>query len=262
MVIEEGQRIEGALLALADASPVAWVRLAALSRRLEIERWLDHSLPRVADHMAAAGAEKLAWLDYQEWAGRFLEKRGFAPAVRVLTLSKTDRVMPKVDAPHVVLRRPTEDDFVLLAGIDQRAFKPVWWRSEASVRRRASTTSRFIIAETEDGVAGYAEWECAFFEGHINRLAVDPICQRMGIGTRLLQCALEGLWDSGAEIVSLNTQESNRQSQCLYDRFNFRPTGDRVTVWALGLTGRSSIADEPQTALRQGRNQQKPHIAD
>lgn len=229
-------RIEGALLALADESPVAWVRVAAVADSLEIGDWLDASLPPIVGQVAATGAEALAWMDYQGWAGRYLAERGFAPAVRVVTLDKKDRAIPDGSTPPVRLRQPTKDDFAMLADIDRRAFTPMWWRSESSVRQRGKATSRFTVAELEGEVVGYAEWECGLSAAHVNRLAVDPRYQGRGIGALLLTRVLEALWNCGAQTVSLNTQASNHRSQRLYDRFNFRPTGESVIVWSLPLT--------------------------
>lgn len=235
VVVEVGRRIEGALLASSDESPVAWVRLAVVSHRLDVERWLDISLPPVVDYLRARGVRQLVWMDHGGWERPYLVSRGFDPHTEVITLSKHDRTTPDVAAVPVRLRPAANDDFPALAALDRRAFPPTWWRSAASMKRRARTSSRFSVVEHQGQVIGYAERELHPPAAHLNRIAVAPAYQSRGIGALLLKDALAQMWRGGAEMVSLNTQRSNRRSCRLYERFGFTPTGDGVIVWALRL---------------------------
>jgi ribosomal protein S18 acetylase RimI-like enzyme len=235
VVVEVEGKVEGALLVVADESPVAWVRLAAVSDALRPGRWLDVSLPPIVGHLRTLDVRRLAWMDHGEWARPFLKARGFRPSTDVITLTKTDRVAPRIDASPVLLRPASKEDFGRLATIDRRAFEPVWWRSEASMRRRAASTSRFVVAECGGRVVGYAERELHPPTAHLNRIAVDPDYQGQAIGATLLKQVLVSLWQAGAAAVSLNTQRTNRRSRRLYERFGFKWTGDSVTVWELQL---------------------------
>jgi ribosomal protein S18 acetylase RimI-like enzyme len=234
VVTVEG-KIEGALLASPDASPVGWMRLAAVGDGLDVGQWLDISLPTILNHLRSLRVRQLAWMDYREWAEPFLQTRGFWPLTEVITLTKTDRTAPSVDAPPVTLRPASHADFAVITTIDHRAFAPTWWRSEASTRRRAATASRFTVVEYDNRVIGYAEQELHPPTAHLNRIAVDPTYQGRGIGALLLKQVLVAMWRGGAETVSLNTQRSNHCSRRLYDRFGFEATGDAVTVWARPL---------------------------
>lgn len=235
LVVEVEGSIEGALLVTRDASPVGWVRLAAVGDALDIGQWLDLSLPPLVAHLRSLEVSKLAWMDAGGWAGASLEARGFRRLTEVITLTKTDQVLPEVDAPPVTLRPASDGDSAALAAIDRRAFTPTWWRSEASVRRRANTASCFAVAEWGGEPVGYVECQLDLPTAHINRIAVDPAHQGRGIGAYLLRRALISVWHSGAEEASLNTQRSNHRSRRLYDRFGFEATGDAATVWTRGL---------------------------
>lgn len=234
-VVEMDGCIEGALLATPDQSPVAWVRLAAVSDALGLGQWLDVSLPPVLRHLRALKVRQLAWMDCGGWARPSLETRGFCPLTEVITLTKADRTTPKVNAPSITLRPASSGDFAALAAIDRRAFSPPWWRSEVSMRRRATRASRFTVAERGDAVIGYAETQLDPPTAHLNRIAVDPDHQGRGIGALLLKHALDAIWRGGARTVTLNTQQSNHRSRHLYARFGFQATGDSVTVWVLQL---------------------------
>lgn len=235
IVVEEENRIEGALFASADESPAAWVRLAAMSAELNVRQWLDLSLPPILDHLRTRGIEQLTWMDRGGWAAPFLASHGFHTLTEVVTLTKTDHVTPPIETPAVTLRPASQDDLGAVAAIDREAFTPTWWRSEATVRRRAATASRFTVADRRGDVVGYAERELHPPKAHLNRIAVCPDSQGQGIGAGLLKHVLVSLWEAGAESVSLNTQRSNRRSRRLYSTFGFELTGDAVLVWALQL---------------------------
>ncbi len=235
VVVEMADRIEGALCASADESPVAWVRLAAVGDALDVHRWLDVSLPPVLSHLRTRAIRKLVWMDRDGWAGPSLEASGFQPLTEVVTLKKTDRALPHVDEVPVTLRPAAEADFEAMASIDRKAFTPTWWRSANTLRRQADTASRFAVAERPGRVVGYAERVCRPPTAHLNRLAVDPAHQGQGIGAFLLSRVLVCLWDQGAETISLNTQRSNHRSRRLYEQFGFHATGDGATVWELSL---------------------------
>ncbi len=245
VVVEVERRIKAALLASSDQSPVAWVRLAALSEGVDVGCWLDVSLPPILAHLRAQDVQALAWMDYENWVTPTLEKWGFERLAKVITLAKTDRALPPVEMPQVSLRTASDADYGILSIIDRKAFTPPWWRSATSMRRRARTTSRFLVAACGHKVIGYAERELDPPKAHINRIAVDPAFQGQGIGAALLKYTLISIWQRGIETVSLNTQRSNRRSQRLYNRFGFATTGDSATVWTLRLqpskTDRGSI---------------------
>jgi hypothetical protein len=139
-------RIGGAVCASSDASPVAWIRLAAVDRDLDIGHWLDLSLPPTFSALSTRGVRELAWTDYAEWAHTYLRPRGFTSLAEIITLTKTDRQLPNtptVDAaePHasgITLRSATDADLAAIVSIGWVAFEPHWWRSEATLRRYAT----------------------------------------------------------------------------------------------------------------------------
>jgi ribosomal-protein-alanine N-acetyltransferase len=235
LVTEVKGNVEGALLASTDASPVAWIRLAVVSQSLPVASWLDLSLPTILQHLRDLGAEQLTWMDHGGWAGRPLTKRGFLLETEVITLIKIDRQLPEVDRPPVALRLASNADFAALSAIDRAAFRPTWWRSETSMRRRVAGSSCFTVAQFGDEIVGYTESELRPPVAHLNRIAVEPTYQGRGIGAFLLAHTLTSLWNRGAETVSLNTQRWNHRSRRLYDRFGFEMTGDSVAVWARRL---------------------------
>jgi ribosomal-protein-alanine N-acetyltransferase len=230
---------------------VAWIRLAAVDGDLDIERWLDLSLPPTVRALSARGVRELAWMDswvsgpepYEDWARTHLKPRGFSPLAEIVTLTKTNQQLPDTPTaskaepgiPEITLRPAANADLPAIVAIDRAAFAPYWWRSEATLGRRATTACRFAVAECGSEVIGYTECELHLPTAHLNRIAIHPRSQGRGVGAILLSHVLQALWQRGARTVSLNTQRHNHRSRRLYERFGFRATGDVVTAWTLRL---------------------------
>ncbi len=60
--------------------------------------------------------------------------------------------------------------------------------------------------------------------GVLYDLVVDPDHRRQGVGTALLEAALEALKERGAPRVLLFTAEKNHPAQAMFDRAGFRRT--------------------------------------
>jgi ribosomal-protein-alanine N-acetyltransferase len=235
IVTERGGVMLGTIFAWSDESPVAWVRMAALDDELNIETWLGLTLPLVLTALRRRGTSALAWMDYGDWAGAHLHKRGFIPLTDVMTMAKHDRNLPRARPIPARLRPASDADIPAIAAVDRAAFTPHWWQSEDTLRQRAAAAAHFAVAELAGEVIGYAQSDLRLPMAHLNRIAVHPAHQGQGIGAALLNDTLRALWRLGAEHVTLNTQSDNRYSQRLYRRFGFETTGDYATVWELQL---------------------------
>ncbi|MEE8390700.1 MAG: GNAT family N-acetyltransferase [Anaerolineae bacterium] len=235
IVTERDGAVVGALFAWPDESPVAWVRLAVLDDGLDADEWLNVAFPPVLNSLRRRGTQKLAWMDYDGWAGPHLKAHSFKRLTDVITLAKLDRALPKTNVTPVYVRPIADADIPAIAAVDRAAFSPHWWHSEFTTLRRTAASSHFVVAEVADQVVGYAEGELRRTIAHLNRIAVHPAHQGHGVGALLLHDTLRAFWQLGAERISLNTQTDNHYSQRLYRRFGFEPTGDTVIVWELEL---------------------------
>lgn len=222
----------GALLALPDDSPVAWVRLGVLAPEIPAGLWLDATLPDLEAPLRALGARALAWTDVGGWIGEALRARGFRPLAHLVTLMKDDRRLPPMPPGAPCTVRPARaEDIPALARLDHDAFPPPWWFSAATLERIRQEAACFLVAEREGFPIGYAEARPSNHGAHIGRLAVAPSFQRQGVGNLLLRTVLSRLWQQGVKEVTLNTQVDNLASRRLYERFGFQPVGSRITAW-------------------------------
>ncbi len=84
-----------------------------------------------------------------------------------------------------------------------------------------------LVAEQERSITGYLVGRAIAGEGEILNLAVAPESRRLGVGSRLLEAALELLIGRGAREVFLEVRETNAAARAMYLRRGFLELGRR-----------------------------------
>ena len=242
LVVENGARIVAFGLGVRDASPVAWLRALVVEDGLGADTLLDALFPPLLDALRVQRVPALACLAWAEWLAEQLPGRGFAPMARVVTLRKDRGAAPALDFAHrAAVRQAHPADLDAVAAADHAAFEPEWWYGRGAFDRLLRSPGRFVVAEREGALVGYAFGDALGLQAHIVRLAVHPAHQKHGIGAQLL-ADLVGHWRAhGVSAITVNTQTYNEASLRLYRRFDFSPIGQPVTAWRLDLTGPAAI---------------------
>lgn len=230
LVAENNYRLVACLACPPDPPPAAWVRLAALADAhpmRDFRALLEAGLAALAD----LGAQELNILGPERWLQALLRDAGFHPLVDVITYIRDNSPIPDEGARDVDIRPAQPEDLAALIPLDAAAFAPRWRHSAAMLRAAYRQVVSFDIAWLEGRPVGYQFSSTYGRYGHIGRLAIHPDVQGRGIGTRLLVSALIALRQHGVAAVTLNTQADNWASRRLYERFGFRLTGEKATVW-------------------------------
>lgn len=84
-----------------------------------------------------------------------------------------------------------------------------------------------LVAETDRTVVGYLIGRAISGEGEILNVAVAPEARRHGLGTRLLDAALERLVEREVRQVFLEVRVTNTAAQAMYLRRGFLELGRR-----------------------------------
>jgi ribosomal protein S18 acetylase RimI-like enzyme len=134
-------------------------------------------------------------------------------------------------------RRMTDRDLTVAASVDQRAFRPRWSNSAASLREISQATphhrSRKVV---EDGrLLGFAISGRAGRSGYLQRLAVDPDAQRRGHGRALAHDALAWMRRHRATTALVNTAADNGAAVALYESVGFTRRPGELEVLELRL---------------------------
>jgi ribosomal protein S18 acetylase RimI-like enzyme len=105
------------------------------------------------------------------------------------------------------------------------------------VSRIGRADTLVLVAEREGELVGYAFGNMEGSDymalrgpaGVLQDLVVDPAHRRQGIGSALLDAALDGLKTLGAPRVVLFTAHKNEGAQAMFTRGGFRPTMIEMT---------------------------------
>ncbi len=221
----------GLLLAPFDDSPTVWLRSIAIANGYSADPIFTALLRQARSALLARPVDHFAVLAHPEWLGDLARRLNFNPYNEIVTLRKSDRVLPDFTRSSAVrLRAATPADIPAITANDRAAFEPAWWHSAASIAHILQSVSHFTVAEIDDRVVGHTFSDVYGGQGHLIRLVVHPAFQGRGIGEQLLVEALQYQIELDAYPFTLNTQRDNAASQALYRRYGYQMIGRPVSV--------------------------------
>jgi len=147
-----------------------------------------------------------------------------------------------------VLETLTRDNIDDVLAIEEAAFTNPWTRAMYLAELENTAVSFCFLARDADGRAvGFCSFWRVLDELHINNLAVLPDLRRTGIGSMLLEFALQKGVELGARRATLEVRRSNDAARLLYERFGFsiagvrpayysKPVEDALVLWREGLS--------------------------
>ena len=127
----------------------------------------------------------------------------------------------------VVIRRMRMDDLDAVTAIEQATFAIPWSRESFRQELERNVAARYLVAETEGQVIGYAGAWIILDESHITNIAVLEAFRGRGIGKQLTQALLQYLSNLGACYATLEVRVSNERAQNLYKGLGFVSVGKR-----------------------------------
>ena len=196
-------------------SEIAVVQVLAAVRSAE---WL---LAGVVERCRAAGDALVLLIELDEVRHpRFYRRAGFDPLEDVVTLelARPSPALPSEDEVAFLRFDPANEAMLAsLVAVDHAAFPWLWRNSELEFRTYAMTPGVEVYLGLRAGepvaylgFTVYAGW------GHLDRIAVVPTRQGMGLGGSALRFAVGTLARRGARRVALSTQADNLRSRRLY----------------------------------------------
>jgi ribosomal protein S18 acetylase RimI-like enzyme len=101
-------------------------------------------------------------------------------------------------------------------------FTPETWEEAWADLRRHAAEGVALIAEDEEGPAGYAfATALRGSRSHVTDVYVRPDARRHGLASELMRQLAAGMRDLGAEWVSLDVLTENRGARALWERLGF-----------------------------------------
>ena len=141
-----------------------------------------------------------------------------------------------IDFPARPLRKFRRSDWEELLKIDNSAFPQFWQFDNLALTEAISATPRTRIrVDAPDTPSGFAITGRSGRMGFLQRLAVDPHHQRVGIGRSLVADALQWSKKRFVRELLVNTQVSNSNALSLYESMGFtkKHGGLAVLQWSV-----------------------------
>ncbi len=126
----------------------------------------------------------------------------------------------------VIIRRMTMADVEGVAAVEAATF-PHPWSRDAFVSEMNNVAARYLVAEKNGCIIGYAGAWIIIDESHITNIAVLKEERGQGIGRVLTHGLLQYLSNLGAAYATLEVRRSNEVAQNLYTSLGFIRLGVR-----------------------------------
>ena len=128
---------------------------------------------------------------------------------------------------EVIYRRMTAADVDQVVAIEEASFAIPWSRDSFLREMEKNVAARYLVAEKEGRVIGYAGAWVILDESHITNIAVAPPERGRGYGRGLVRVLLQYLSNLGASYATLEVRVSNERAQHLYEQAGFQRVGKR-----------------------------------
>ena len=162
--------------------------------------------------------------------------------------------MSSIPEPHpagVTVRDMTLDDVPAVGILEHQLFPIDAWPVQMFLDELSQPeTRRYLVAETADGIVGYAGLMCIEPIADIQTIAVVPDYEGRGIGSTLLTRLIEEARHRYAADVLLEVRADNPRAQQLYVRFGFEQIHVRPRYYRDGVDAlimRLQLAGTPET---------------
>ena len=126
-----------------------------------------------------------------------------------------------------VIRRMTLDDLDAVVAIEAATFPIPWSRDSFRQELERNVAARYLVAEMEGQVIGYAGAWIILDESHITNIAIEESRRGLGYGRALTTALMQYLSNLGAAYATLEVRRSNLRAQNLYKSLGFVELGVR-----------------------------------
>ena len=129
-------------------------------------------------------------------------------------------------ASEIIIRRMTMADVDGVAAVEAATF-PTPWSRDAFASEMKNVAARYLVAEKDGKVIGYAGAWIILDESHITNIAIAQAHRGHGYGRKLTETLMQYIANLGAAYATLEVRKSNLTAQNLYKSLGFLQLGVR-----------------------------------
>ena len=128
---------------------------------------------------------------------------------------------------ELLIRRMVSEDVDAVTAIEQATFAMPWSRESFVREMEKNVAARYLVAERNGRVIGYAGAWVILDESHITNIAVAEAERGKGVGRALVEALMRYISNLGAAYATLEVRVSNLRAQRLYESVGFIRVGKR-----------------------------------
>ena len=127
----------------------------------------------------------------------------------------------------VIIRRMTLSDVDQVHAIEVSSFPKPWKREDFVKEMTGNVCARYLVAEENGKVIGFAGAWIVLDEAHVTNIAVEAPCRGKGVGRALTAALMQYAANLGVEYATLEVRRGNIVAQNLYRSVGFEYVGVR-----------------------------------
>ncbi len=127
----------------------------------------------------------------------------------------------------VLIRRMTAEDAEAVWRIETATFPTPWSLRDFEHEMNDNPCARYLVAEKDGQIIGFAGIHIILDEGHITNIAVTREERGQGIGRALTAALMQYAANLGVQYVTLEVRENNEPAKNLYRSLGFLKVGVR-----------------------------------
>lgn len=132
----------------------------------------------------------------------------------------------------IVVRPMTIEDLDGVMSVEFDSFLTPWSRSAFEEELAQNRLARYLVAEENGTVIGYAGTWLVINEAHVTNVAVSGQRRRQGIGRLLMEKLMDLARENGMESMTLEVRVSNEAARMLYQQMGFVEAGLRKNYYS------------------------------
>lgn len=121
----------------------------------------------------------------------------------------------------------TTADVAQVHAIEEATFAMPWSYQSLMDEMERNACARYLVAEENGEIIGYAGAWAIMDEAHITNVAVRKDWRGEGVGRALMDALMQYLANLGADYITLEVRRSNQVAQALYQSLGFVELGVR-----------------------------------
>ncbi len=132
---------------------------------------------------------------------------------------------------NIQIQKMTVEDIPAAHQLDELSFSLPWPERSLRYEVNNNSSARCWAAKAEGQLVGMLILWMIMDEAHIATIATHPGFRRVGVGSQLLENALQSAIAEGARKVFLEVRAGNTAAQEMYKKFGFAEDGRRLRYY-------------------------------